>query len=199
MANPSTSATELDERIATLRAELADIVEQRSAAIVAGNSAETARLDAEANQRERAITATEAARLAVDEAAATLADEEEAARARREREKLKGLARTARERAAALNEAIDNVGTATLALREATKAVWEAADGPTRREALGELPRLLSDLPMVAHERLAHGGVLGSRSPAFDRTAPAPSVEAHLDIALREIAPPPGRPRKENT
>lgn len=197
MANPSASATELDGRIATLRAELAEIVEQRSAAIVTGDTVEAARLDAEANHRERAITATEAARGAVDEAAATLADEAEATRARREREKVKALARTARERAAALNESIDAVGVATMALREATKALWEAADGPTRRDALGELPRILSDLPMVTHERLAHGGVLGSRSPAFDRSAAAPSVEAHLDIALREIAPPPGRPKKE--
>lgn len=194
---PSSPATELDNRLATLRAELAEIVEHRSAAIVAGNSAEAARLDAEANQREREIVGIEAARLAVDEAAATLANEEEAARAQREREKLKGLARDVRQRAAALNEAIDAVGPATMALREATKALWEAADGPTRREALGELPRLLSDLPMVTHERLAHAGVMASRSPAFDRSGPAPSIEAHFNVALREIAPPPGRPKKE--
>lgn len=197
MPDPSASATELDQRLATLRAELAEIIELRSAAIVAGNPAEAARLDAEANQRERNIGATEAARQAVDEAATTLADEEEAATARKRREHLKGLARTTRERAAALNDAIDQVGVATFALREATKALWEGADGPTRREALGELPRLLTDLPMVTHERLAHGGVIASRSAAFDRSAPPPSVEAHLDIALREIAPRPGRPVKE--
>lgn len=196
MPSPSTSATELDDRIATLRAELAGIVEQRSAAIVAGDAAAADHLDAEAVRRERAIRAAEAARLAVNEAAVALADEAEEVRARRERENLKGLARTARERAAALNDAIDQVAAATMAVREATRALWEASDGPTRREGLGELPRLLSDLPMVTHERLAHGGVLASRSAAFDRSAPAPSVEAHLDIAIALIAPGPGRPHK---
>jgi hypothetical protein len=198
MADNSAPATELDEKLAGLRAELAKIIEQRSAAIVAGNVAEAARLDAEANQLDRNIAAHEEARLAVDRAAETLADEQQAARAERARERLKKLARAARERAEELNEAVDKVGAATIALRQSTKALWEAADGPTRSEALGELPRLLFDLPMVTHERLAHAGVLGSRSGAtFDRSAPPPSVAAHLDIALRQISPPPGRPVKE--
>lgn len=47
---------------------------------------------------------------------------------------------------------------------------------------------------MVIHERLAHGGVLASRSIAFDVTAATPSAAAHLDIALDQIAPGPGRP-----
>lgn len=197
MADPSAPAADIDENLAKLRAELAEIVEQRSAAIVAGNPAEAARLDAEANQMERNIAAHEEAQRAVDRAAATIVDEREAARAERLRERLKKLARAARERAEELNHAIDQVGPATLALREATKALWEAAEGATRREELGELPRLLADLPMVTHERLAHGGVLGSRSAAFDRSASPPSASAHLDIALRQIAPPPGRPVKE--
>lgn len=114
----------------------------------------------------------------------------------RERERLKGLARKLRKAAAEVDEIVAAVGSTVMALREAARDLWETADGPTRAEALGELPRLITDLPMVIHERLAHGGVLASRSANFDRSADAPSAEAHFDIALREIVPPRGRPVK---
>lgn len=127
--------------------------------------------------------------------AALAADAAEKDRAR-ERERLKGMARKLRKAAAEVDEIVASVGPAVMVLREAAKDLWEAADGPTRAEALGELPRLLTDLPMVVHERLAHGGVLASRSSTFDRSAEAPSAEAHFDIALREIGPPRGRPAK---
>lgn len=194
----------LNERLGTLRAELDLAAEQRSAALVkAANGMPEAqedadRLDAEAVRLERSIATTEQALSAVDRAAVEIAGEAEQAQARRERERLKGLARAVRKAAEEVDRCVAAVGPALHALREATKALWEGADGSTRREALGELPRLLTDLPMVIHERLAHGGALASRSANFDRTAPAPAVADHLDIALREIAPPPGRPKKSD-
>jgi hypothetical protein len=106
MADPSAPATDIDDKLAGLRAELAEIVEQRSAAIVAGNPAEAARLDAEANQMERNIAAHEEAQRAVERAAVTIADDRDAARAERLRERLRKLARAARDRAEELNQAI---------------------------------------------------------------------------------------------
>lgn len=189
-------ATSLDERLNALKTELADAVERRSAAIVAGNDAEAQRLDNECAKLERAITATTAARAAVDEAADQLQREAEEAEHAAVVNRLKKLCRTARQRAKELNEAIDAVGAATLALREATKDIWEASDGPTRREELEELPRLLASLSAVQNERLAFHHVLPSRMPLLDRSLPPPCIEAHLSVCLDRLAPGPGRPKK---
>lgn len=192
----------LHERLTRLRAELdasrnaRDAAQVKAANGVEGAQAEADRLDGEVQRLERSIATTDEALAAVDRATAEIATEADQALAKRDHDRMKALARAVRKAADELDAQVTAVGPALLALREATKALWEAADGPTRREALGELPRLLSDMPMVIHERLAHGGVLASRSVNFDRTADAPSIAAHLDIALREIAPPPGRPRK---
>lgn len=189
-------ATSLDERLNALKTELADAVERRSAAIVAGNDAEAQRLDNECARLERAITATTAARAAVDEAADQLQREAVEAEHAAVVNRLKKLCRTARQRAKELNDAIDAVGAATLALREATKDIWEASDGPTRREELEELPRLLASLSAVQNERLAFHHVLPSRMPLLDRSLPPPCIEAHLSVCLDRLAPGPGRPKK---
>lgn len=189
-------ATALDERLALLNDHLTELAHQRSAAIVAGNDEEAKRLDAECAQLERDIAATMAARGAVDEAAAQLLAEAGEAEHMAMLAKLKKLARAARQRAAELNEQLDTVAAATLALREATKELWEAADGPTRRDALGEMPRLLANLSAVMVERLAYHHVMPSRMPLMDRSLPPPSVEAYLDTCLDLIAPGPGRPAK---
>lgn len=189
-------ATALDERLNTLNTELVDTAERRSAAIVAGNDAEAQRLDDECARLERAITATMAARAAVDEAAEQLLHEAEEAEHAAVVNRLKKLCRTARQRAKELNDAIDAVGAATLALREATKDIWEASDGPTRREELEELPRLLASLSAVQNERLAFHHVLPSRMPLLDRSLPPPCIEAHLSVCLDRLAPGPGRPKK---
>ena len=189
-------ATPLVERLNTLKTELAEAVERRSAAIVAGNDAEAQRLDNECARLERAITATTAARAAVDEAADQLQREAVEAEHAAVVNRLKKLCRTARQRAKELNDAIDAVGAATLALREATKDIWEASDGPTRREELEELPRLLASLSAVQNERLAFHHVLPSRMPLLDRSLPPPCIEAHLSVCLDRLAPGPGRPKK---
>lgn len=189
-------ASALDERIHTLNAELDETAERRSAAIVAGNTEEAKRLDAECAGLEREIAATTAARAAVDGAAVQLAREAEDAEHLAVVAKLKKLCRTARQRAKELNDAIDAVGAATLALREATKDIWEASDGPTRREELEELPRLLASLSAVQNERLAFYHVLPSRMPLLDRSLPPPCIEAHLSVCLDRLAPAPGRPKK---
>lgn len=189
-------ATALDERLKTLNTELADAAERRSAAIVAGNDAEAQRLDDECARLERAITATMAARAAVDEAAEQLLHEAAEAEHQAVVNRLKKLCRTARQRAKELNEAMDAVGAATLALREATKDIWEASDGPTRREELEELPRLLASLSAVQNERLAYHHVVPSKMPFLDRSLPPPCVEAHLSVCLDRLAPGPGRPKK---
>lgn len=189
-------ATALDERLNTLNNELAATAERRSAAIVAGDDAEAQRLDDECARLERAITATMAARAAVDEAAEQLLQEAEEAEHAAVVTRLKKLCRTARQRAKELNDAIDAVGAATLALREATKDIWEASDGPTRREELEELPRLLASLSAVQNERLAFHHVLPSRMPLLDRSLPPPCIEAHLSVCLDRLAPGPGRPKK---
>ncbi len=192
----------LGERLSTLRSELEDARNARDAAQVKaangvdGAQADADRLDADVQRIERAIATTGEAVAAVDRAAVEIAGEAEEAQAKRDQDRMKALARAVRKAADELDAQIAAVGPALMAVREATKALWEASDGPTRREALGELPRLLTDMPMVIHERLAHGGVLASRSANFDRTAETPSIARHLDIALREFAPPPGRPRK---
>lgn len=189
-------ATALDERLNTLNIELSATAERRSAAIVAGDDAEAQRLDDECARLERAITATMAARAAVDDAAKQLLHEAEEAEHAAVVNRLKKLCRTARQRAKELNDAIDAVGAATLALREATKDIWEASDGPTRRDELSELPRLLASLSAVQNERLAFNHVLPSRMPLLDRSLPPPCVEAHLSICLDRLAPAPGRPKK---
>lgn len=189
-------ATALDERLNTLNTELADTAERRSAAIVAGDEAEAQRFDDECARLERAIAATMAARAAVDEAAEQLLHEAEEAEHAAVVNRLKKLCRTARQRAKELNDAIDAVGAATLALREATKDIWEASDGPTRREELSELPRLLASLSAVQNERLAFHHVLPSRMPLLDRSLPPPCIEAHLSVCLDRLAPGPGRPKK---
>lgn len=189
-------ASALDERMNTLNAELDETAERRSAAIVAGNDEEAQRLDADCARLERDIAATMAARAAVNEAAVQLLREAEEAEHQAVVGRLKKLCRTARQRAKELNEAMDAVGVATLALREATKDIWEASDGPTRREELSELPRLLASLSAVQNERLAFHHVLPSRMPLLDRSLPPPCVEAHLSICLDRLAPAPGRPKK---
>lgn len=189
-------ASALDERLNTLNTELAETAERRSAAIVAGNDEEAQRLDAECARLERAITATMAARTAVDEAAEQLLHEAAEVEHQAVVNRLKKLCRTARQRAKELNEAMDAVGAATLALREATKDIWEASDGPTRREELEELPRLLASLSAVQNERLAYHHVLPSKMPFLDRSLPPPCVEAHLSVCLDRLAPGPGRPKK---
>lgn len=192
----------LHERLTGLRAELdatrnaRDAAQVKAANGVEGAQAEADRFDVEVQRLERSIATTEEALAAVDRATAEIATEAEQAQAKRNQEMMKTLSRAVRKAADEVDAQVTAVGPALLALREATKALWEASDGPTRRDALGELPRLLADMPMVIHERLAHGGVLASRSVNFDRTAEPPSVAGHLDIALREFAPPPGRPRK---
>ncbi|MFM7343889.1 MAG: hypothetical protein ACKO1J_00790 [Tagaea sp.] len=189
-------ASALDERLNTLNADLDDTAERRSAAIVAGNTEEAKRLDAECAGLERDIAATMAARAAVDEAAVHLLREAEEAEHQAVVAKLKKLCRTARQRAKELNDAMDAVGAATLALREATKDIWEASDGPTRCDELSELPRLLASLSAVQNERLAFHHVLPSRMPLLDRSLPPPCIEAHLSVCLDRLAPGPGRPKK---
>jgi hypothetical protein len=192
----------LEARIAEETAALDDAKARQRIALIgieqgaAGAEDQADTLAKEVRQRRDRIAALDDTLIEARKAQAALsADSAERGKAR-ERERLKGAARKLRKAAAEVDEIVAGVGPAVLALREAAKDLWEGADGPTRTEALGELPRLLTDLPMVIHERLAHGGVLASRSATFDRCADAPSAEAHLDIALREIVPPRGRPAK---
>lgn len=193
MADP---ATALDERLNKLTEQLADLAERRSVAIVAGNDEEAKRIDADCAQVERDIAATMAACAAVDGAAEQLLQEAAEAEHQAVLARLKKLTRVARQRAREVNDAVDAVGVATLALREATKALWEGSDGPTRRDELSELPRLLASLSAVQTERLAFHLVLPSRMPFLDRSLPPPCVEAHLSVCLDRIAPGPGRPAK---
>ncbi|MEI5687238.1 hypothetical protein [Sphingomonas kyungheensis] len=202
--SPTDTIASLDIRIAALEAEAVEMRRELSVRVVEAEHGQAGAAEA-VDRLEGIVTAIESRvatyRTARDEAAAGMAAltaEIAEANAAHARARLAGMAREARKQAAEVHRSIDLLVAAVQALRECTKALWEEADGPTRRAALGELPRLLTDMPMVTHERLAHGGVLASRSAAFDQSAPAPSLEAHLDIALREIAPRPGRPaRKE--
>ena len=197
------TATALHERLAELQVEREALADARAAAITrnamspgdAATVAEIARLGASIATLDQDIAGNADALDRVRMAEGEITQDQEAAGAAAMRARLATLARAARKRATAIDEAADMLIAALREGREATKGLWEASDGPTRREGLGELPRLLSDLPMVIYERLAHGDVFASRSAAFDRSAAAPSVEGHLDIALREIAPPPGRPK----
>lgn len=203
-SKPDVAATiaRLEEQILSVATEVQALeAERRRALIAVAQDQEGAETDAQrhaADIREKRDH-LQALRGALDDAKQaqdSIAADAVAAEAQRERDGLKVLARAARKAADHLDEQVSEVGRALLALREATKALWEASDGPTRSGELGEVPRLLSDLPIVVHERLAHAGVLASRSVAFDASAPAPSVAHHLDTALDLIAPGPGRPPK---
>ena len=206
---PDVGATiaRLEKQILAVASEVQTLeAERRRCLIVMAQEPENTSMEAEAQRhaadiREKRdhLQALRGALEDAKDAKTALTADAATAQARRERDALKALARDTRQAAEHLDTVVTAVGPALLALREATKALWEAADGPTRREELGELPRLLSDLPMVIHERLAHGGVLASRSVAFDTTAKTPSTAAHLDIALDQIAPGPGRPRGQGT
>lgn len=192
----------LEARIAEETAALEDAKARQRIALIgieqgaAGAEEQADALAKEVRERRDRIAALDDTLSEARKAQAALAADVAENDRTRERERLKGLGRKLRKAAAEVDEIVAAVGSAVTALREAARDLWETADGPTRAEALGELPRLLTDLPMVIHERLAHGGVLASRSANFDRSADAPSTEAHLDIALREIVPPRGRPAK---
>lgn len=199
---PDVGATiaRLEEQILSAAAELQSLEDERRRALIAvaqehdGAEAEAQRYAADIREKRDYLQALRGALEDARQAQAAVEVDALALQARKEQDALKSLVRLARKVAEKVDAAVTAIGPDLLALREAAKAVWEAADGPTRSSALGELPRLLSDLPMVIHERLAHCGVLASRSIAFDPTAPAPSVANHLDIALDQVAPGPGRP-----
>lgn len=201
---PDVGATigRLEEQILSVANEVQALEGERRRALIAvaqeqdGAEAEAHRRAADIREKRDHLQALRGALEDARQAEVAIEADALAAEAQHQREGLKGLARAARKAADHLDEQVSGVGRALLALREATKALWEASDGPMRSGELGEIPRLLSDLPIVIHERLAHGGVLASRSVAFDASAPAPSVTAHLDIALDMIAPGPGRPQK---
>lgn len=201
---PDVGATiaRLEEQILSVATEVQALEAERRRALIAvaqdqeGAEADAQRHAADIREKRDHLQALRGALDDAKQAQDAITADAAAADAQRQREGLKVLARAARKAADDLDEQVSGVGRALLALREATKALWEASDGPTRSGELGEVPRLLSDLPIVIHERLAHGGVLASRSVSFDASAPAPSVVAHLDIALDMIAPSPGRPPK---
>lgn len=201
---PDVGATvaRLEEQILSVATEVQALEADRRRALIAvaqdqnGAEADAQRHAADIREKRDHLQALRGALDDAKQAQDAIAADAVAAEAQREREGLKALARSVRKAADHLDEQVSEVGRALLALREATKALWEASDGRTRSGDLGEVPRLLSDLPIVVHERLAHAGVLASRSVAFDPSAPAPSVALHLNIALDLIAPGPGRPVK---
>lgn len=127
-----------------------------------------------------------------------IADDAEGAAQDRYRKRLEREFRELRTLLKTEDAAVDEVIAADRAVRAKIERIYrEVADGPTRTGELGELPRLVSTMASIINERLAHGGVLQSRSIAFDRDGPAPSVQQHFEGAvLTPIAPPPGRPKK---
>lgn len=101
------------------------------------------------------------------------------------------LAEKVRERAVELDQAIDAVGAALLALREAARDMWDSSDGPTRREELGNLPRKLGTLEQVIAARLAFHYVLRQQEGVFlDREARPPSAERHFAHCLDQVVAP---------
>lgn len=96
------------------------------------------------------------------------------------------LADKVRERAAELDSAIDAVGAALLAVREAARDMWDSSDGPTRREELGNLPRKLGTLGEVIKARLAFHHVLPAPT-LLDREAAPPSAARHLAHCLEQV------------
>ena len=79
-----------------------------------------------------------------------------------------------------LNEAIDEVGEALLRVRQAALQMWEGSDVKQRANVLGGLPLLLSNMPMLIHERLASRKVLASRQMCFEPEAPPPCCVKHF-------------------
>lgn len=189
---------QIDEEAARLTALETD----RRRALIAvaqekeGAEAEAQRFAAEIRERRDHLQALRGALDDARQAQGAIAADAVVAEARQAHEKLKAQARGVRDAADAVNVACDGVGAATAKLREACKQLWEMADGDTRREELGELPRLLGNLPAIINERLAFHSVLASRMPLLDRTAPPPCVTQFFDVSLDLIAPGPGRPAK---
>lgn len=170
---------------------------QRGAAITAGQVDEVERLSGEIAKARDRIEALEDAVLAAQEVEADAERASAGMEVVKARKRLVERARAVRKLARAEDEAIDAVVEARLALRKGVSDLWNEADGPTRAIELDGLTDAINNLPMIANERLAHGFVLPSRVPLLDRSAPAPSIQEHLDIVLEAIAPGPGRPKKE--
>lgn len=205
----SNKAPAIDSTIAKLQQQIDDeaahlgaLETDRRRALIAvaqereGAEAEAQRFAAEIRERRDHLQALRGALDDARQAQGAIAAEAVVAVARQEREHLKEQARTVRAAADAVNAACDSVGAATLKLREACKQLWEMADGDTRREELGEIPRLIGSLPAIINERLAYHNVVASRMPLLDRAAPPPCVSQFFDVSLDLIAPGPGRPKK---
>jgi len=205
----STKAPAIDSTIAKLQQQideeagrLGTLETDRRRALIAvaqeqeGAEADAQRFAAEIRERRDHLQALRGALDDARQAQGAIAADAVVAEARQERDKLKGQVRPVRAAADAVNAACDSVGAATFKLREACKLLWEMADGGTRREELGELPRLIGSLPAIINERLAFHSVVASRMPLLDRSSPPPCVGQFFDVSLDLIAPGPGRPKK---